>query len=173
MKLLATHAPFLQSRAQLFILPMASDGTVLHTVLARAKTLYPTNYEHYVQACRDGVLMGDVLLERTQKQQTGLGVGGNQGAEYVAYLITTEHAHHNTQASTLKKCLDKLEPRLYELMRYQGLRRIAMLTQPLFKDTSPNVTAIQLWQMLEKIQIPKLTLDVHFDKQFDLAAFDT
>ncbi|MDO5652062.1 MAG: hypothetical protein Q4G13_08030 [Moraxella sp.] len=172
--LVATHEPFLQSPAQLFILPMSSSGTVLHPVLARTKTMFVSNYSAYRQACREGIELGDVLLHRVQKQQLGLGVASNQGAQYIANLISCHHAHHDTQTSTIKACLSKLAPELFELVRYQGVRRAALLASPMFGATAISqniasqdgtaITVQELWSALAALDMPRLRLDVHLDK---------
>ncbi|MDN3398563.1 hypothetical protein QL919_07475 [Psychrobacter sp. APC 3426] len=51
-----THAPILNSSAQLLILPVNSAGILLDPILTRTKTLFPDNYQRYHRACRDGSL---------------------------------------------------------------------------------------------------------------------
>ena len=57
-----THAPILNSSAQLLILPVNSAGMLLDPILTRAKTLYPDHYQRYYRACRDGSLVVDSCL---------------------------------------------------------------------------------------------------------------
>ncbi|HSP85893.1 MAG TPA: hypothetical protein VLN09_09175, partial [Psychrobacter sp.] len=60
-----THAPILNSSAQLLILPVNIAGLLLDPILTRAKTLYPDHYQRYYRACRDGSLVvGSCLLHK-------------------------------------------------------------------------------------------------------------
>ena len=51
-----THAPILNSSAQLLVLPVNTAGILLDPIPTRAKTLFPDNYQRYHHACRDGNL---------------------------------------------------------------------------------------------------------------------
>lgn len=177
----ATHEPFLRTQAKLLILPMSSDGLIVNTVLVRANTLYPSNYEHYKKQAQSGQLqLGDVLLHKTEKHITGLSAPSNHTADYIANLITVNHAHHSTELSTLKTALTALKPQIFELVRYQGLRQVAFLATPLFylptgnpafTRQNPNrpVTPAQFWQLLiSTLDTPRLTITVHFAKEIAL-----
>lgn len=63
-----THAPILNSSAQLLILPVNSPGLLLDPILTRVKTIYPDHYQRYYRACRacrDGSLVvGSCLLHK-------------------------------------------------------------------------------------------------------------
>ena len=175
MTITATHAPFLQTAAQLIILPMNVDGTVGYGVLARIKSMYPAHYEAYRTACRDGIVPGEVLLTKIPKERFGLGIASNQSPNYIASLIVTHHAHDHIVASTFKLCLDKLKPQLFELMRYQGLRRAALYASPLIRklDDLPTLTVDELWTCLQDLELPKFGLEVHFDRQVDIDALSS
>lgn len=180
-----SHRPFLQTTAKLLILPMSSDGTILNPILARTKSLYPSNYETYRRRAIDGELvLGDVLLHKIQKHITGLSAPNNHTADYIANLITTHHAHHSSELSTLKTAFAHLNPQLFELVRYQGLRQAAMLASPLFLPptgnptfTNPNpnrpICPEAFWALLcECLDVPRLHLTVHFSKE-TLLSFGT
>lgn len=178
--LLATHAPFLQSTAQLLILPMSADGTILNPVLSRTKALYPSNYECYKRLAMDGTLaLGDVVLHKCEKHITGLGVPNNQTADYIANIITTNHAHHASELSTLHTAFLTLNPQLFELVRYKGLRQIAMFVAPLFLPPTGNpafakpsthrpITPTHLWQALQVIDVPRVRIMVHFGCEINI-----
>lgn len=166
-RILATHAPFLQSRATLLVVPMSSDGVVRHDVIRRHTGLYPSNYNEYQGLARAGELqLGDVLLHTVQKQATGLSVGTNKTADYIANLITTHHAHHNTQKSTLISTLKALRPKLFDLMRYQNLKAVAFYATPIINET---IVPEFLWQSVhELLDLSRLTIEIHFAKEVDL-----
>lgn len=167
MAILATHDSFLKSDAQLLILPTSSDGVILHNVIAKIMTLYPSNLTKYQSIAKTGELkLGDVVVHTVQKQATGLAVGTNKSADYIANLITTHHAHHQTQKSTLITALKNLNPKLYQLMRYQGLKTAAFYAPPI----SPHaINAELLYQTIQQtLHLPRLRLSVHFDKHVGL-----
>lgn len=177
----ATHEPFLRTDAKLLILPMSSDGIILHTILTRTNTLYPSNYAHYKRHAQDGQLqLGDVLLHKIENHITGLSAPSNHTADYIANLITVNHAHHSTEPSTLKTSLTTLKPQIFELMRYQGLRQVAFLATPLFYLPTGNpdfmrqnlnrpITPSQFWKILTTtFDIPRLHITVHFSKEIEL-----
>ena len=73
-----THAPILNSSAQLLVLPVNNAGILLDPILTRSKNLYPDNYQHYFRACREGSLMvGSCLMHKRVREQAGLGVSSN------------------------------------------------------------------------------------------------
>ena len=190
-----THAPILNSSAQLLILPVNNAGILLDPILTRTKRLYPDNYQRYYRACRDGSLeIGSCLLHKRSREQAGLGVSsnGNQPS-YIANLVISDHPYHPTRALWLTTALVDLQQQLIPLIRYQGVRRIALLTHPLIsfsanKDTQnlhhSSVNDISLadssnssgfetldWHddilplLTQQLQdLPKLRIDMHLPK---------
>lgn len=64
-----THAPILNSSAQLLILPVNNAGILLDPILMRSKNLYPDNYQRYFSACREGSLMvGSCLMHKRARE---------------------------------------------------------------------------------------------------------
>ena len=113
-----THAPILNSSAQLLILPVNTAGILLDPILSRAKTLYPDNYQRYYRACRDSSLaVGSCLLYKRSREQAGLGVSsnGNQPS-YIANLVVSDHAYHAVRVRWLTAALADLQQ---QLIRYQ------------------------------------------------------
>ena len=131
-----THAPILSSSAQLLILPVNTAGTLLDPILMRAKTLFPDNYQRYYRACRDGSLSaGSCLLHKRTREQAGLGISsnGNQPS-YIANLVISDHPYHPTRTRWLTAALIDLHHQLIPLIRYHGIRRVALLAQPLIDN---------------------------------------
>lgn len=128
-----THAPILNSSAQLLVLPVNNAGLLLDPILARSKNLYPDNYQRYFRACRDGSLMvGSCLMRKRAREQAGLGVSSNGSQpSYIANLVVSDHPYHPSRASWLIAALVDLQQQLIPLIRYQGIRRIALLARPL------------------------------------------
>lgn len=135
-----THAPILNSSAQLLILPVNNAGILLDPILTRSKNLYPDNYQRYYRACRDGSLMvGSCLLHKRAREQAGLGVSSNGSQpSYIANLVITDHPYHPSRSRWLTAALVDLQQQLIPLVRYQGVRRIALLARPLVYNTKPN-----------------------------------
>lgn len=167
--ILATHDPFLQSKAQLFVLPVSTDGNILHPVVARCKTMFAENYQVYYQSAVMGELtLGQVMLNRVSRQQTGLGVR-TDNAEYVANLLVQKFAYHQVSERMFLLCLKTLKPMVYELMRYQGLRRVAFIASPLLVQHTDVPTALTAGQIIELWtqvfgDVPKLSIFIHFAK---------
>ncbi len=138
-----THAPILNSSAQLLILPVNSAGILLDPILSRAKTLYPDNYQRYFRACRDSSLaVGSCLLHKRSLEHAGLGISsnGNQPS-YIANLVISDHPYHPTRLRWLMAALGDLQQQLIPLIRYQGIRRVALLARPLiFNKPQQNST---------------------------------
>ena len=128
-----THAPILNSSAQLLVLPVNNAGILLDPILTRSKNLYPDNYQRYFRACRDGSLMvGSCLMRKRAREQAGLGVSSNGSQpSYIANLVVSDHPYHPSRASWLIAALVDLQQQLIPLIRYQGIRRIALLARPL------------------------------------------
>lgn len=138
-----THTPILNTRAQLLILPVNTAGTLLDPVLMRTKTLFPDNHQRYYHACRDGRLtVGSCLLHKRSREQAGLGISsnGNQPS-YIANLVTSDHPYHPTRTRWLNASLLDLQQQLIPLIRYQGVRRVALLARPLISYNNPQTDA--------------------------------
>ena len=138
-----THAPILNSSAQLLILPVNNAGILLDPILTRSKNLYPDNYQRYYRACRDGSLMvGSCLVHKRSREQAGLGVSsnGNQPS-YIANLVISDHPYHPTRSRWLTAALVDLQQQLIPLIRYQGIRRVALLARPLISSHAQNGSA--------------------------------
>ena len=196
-----THAPILNSSAQLLILPVNTAGTLLNPILMRAKTLFPDNYQRYHRACRDGSLsVGSCLLHKRTREQAGLGISsnGNQPS-YIANLVVSDHPYHPTRTRWLTTALIDLQHQLVPLVRYHGIRRVALLAHPLIdnrlrsdvsnlsdsfssNDFSSNSSDVAnslpldwyldiLPLLTQQLQdLPKLRIDVHVPKSINIAS---
>ena len=186
-----THLPILNSPAQVLILPVNNSGTLLDPVLTRCKNLYSDNYQRYHRACRDSSLtVGSCLLHKRQREQVGLSAShnGNQPS-YIANLIISDHPYHPTRTRWLTTALVDLQLQLMPLIRYQGVRKVALLARPLtsdnpsINDTNRDKTALVHdmsrtpldWQtevlplIIEYLQdLPKLHVDIHLPKSIDI-----
>ena len=184
-----THAPILNSSAQLLVLPVNSAGMLLDPILTRVKTLYPDNYQRYYRACRDGSLVvGSCLLHKRSREQAGLGVSsnGNQPS-YIANLVISDHPYHPTRSIWLTAALSDLQQQLLPLIRYQGIRHIALLARPLIYNQSRNEADslnnnaqvanalpldwhIDILPLLTQYlrDLPKIRIDIHLPKNLTL-----
>lgn len=138
-----THAPILNSNAQVLILPVNNAGSLLDPVLTRTKTLYPDNYQNYYRNCRDGSLViGSCLLHKRELGLAGLGAShnGNQ-PRYIANLVVSNHPYHPPRIQWLSAALVDLHQQLLPLIRYQGVRTLALLARPLIYDNPPDIEA--------------------------------
>lgn len=186
-----THAPILNSSAQLLILPVNNAGILLDPILTRSKNLYPDNYQRYYRACRDGsLLVGSCLMHKRSREQTGLGVSsnGNQPS-YIANLVISDHPYHQTRTRWLTAALVDLQQQLITLIRYQGIRRVALLARPLISNHSQNRSAqnndIDNAELAKSIaldwhtdilpllthylqDLPKLRIDIHLPKEIKI-----
>ncbi len=186
-----THAPILNSSAQLLILPVNNAGILLDPILTRSKNLYPDNYQRYYRACHDGnLLVGSCLMHKRSREQAGLGVSsnGNQPS-YIANLVISDHAYHPTRARWLTAALVDLQQQLIPLIRYQGIRRVALLARPLISSHSQNRSAqnndIENAELAKSIaldwhtdilpllnhylqDLPKLRIDIHLPKEIKI-----
>ena len=186
-----THAPILNSSAQLLILPVNNAGILLDPILTRSKNLYPDNYQRYYRACRDGsLLVGSCLMHKRSREQAGLGVSsnGNQPS-YIANLVISDHAYHPTKTRWLTAALVDLQQQLIPLVRYQGIRRVALLARPLISSHSQNRSAqnndIENAELAKSIaldwhtdilpllnhylqDLPKLRIDIHLPKEIKI-----
>ena len=186
-----THAPILNSSAQLLILPVNNAGILLDPILTRSKNLYPDNYQRYYRACRDGSLMvGSCLMHKRSREQAGLGVSsnGNQPS-YIANLVISDHPYHPTRSRWLTAALVDLQQQLIPLIRYQGIRRVALLARPLISSHAQNGSAqnndIDNAELARSIaldwhsdilpllthhleDLPKLRIDIHLPKYINI-----
>ena len=186
-----THAPILNSSAQLLILPVNNAGILLDPILTRSKNLYPDNYQRYYRACRDGSLMvGSCLMHKRSREQAGLGVSsnGNQPS-YIANLVISDHPYHPTRSRWLTAALGDLQQQLIPLIRYQGIRRVALLARPLITSHAQNGSAqnntISDAELAKAIaldwhsnilpllthhleDLPKLRIDIHLPKDINI-----
>ena len=186
-----THAPILNSSAQLLILPVNNAGILLDPILTRSKNLYPDNYQRYYRACRDGSLMvGSCLVHKRSREQAGLGVSsnGNQPS-YIANLVISDHPYHPTRSRWLTAALVDLQQQLIPLIRYQGIRRVALLARPLITSHAQNPSAqnndIDNAELVKSIaldwhsdvlplvthhlqDLPKLRIDIHLPKDINI-----
>lgn len=138
-----THAPILNSSAQLLVLPVNNAGILLDPILTRSKHLYPDNYQRYFRACREGSLMvGSCLMHKRAREQAGLGVSSNGSQpSYIANLVISDHPYHSPRVSWLSAALVDLQQQLIPLIRYQGIRRVALLARPLITSHAQNPSA--------------------------------
>ena len=135
-----THSPILNSKAQVLLLPVNSAGILLDPVLTRSKTLYPDNYQRYHRACRDGsLIVGSCLLHKRQHERAGLGASTNSNQPiYIANLVVSDHPYHPARQRWLSSALTDLQQQLMPLIRYHGVRKMAVLTRPLIFSNPPN-----------------------------------
>lgn len=142
-----THDPILNSSAQILVLPVSHAGTFVDSVLIRSRTLYPDNYEHYYQSCRNGRLkIGKCLLHKRVLESTGLTAADTRKQPtYIANMVITDHPHHPTRSRWLESALYDLQQQLIPLILNQGIRRVSILARPLIYIPSqapqPSYTA--------------------------------
>lgn len=175
--ILTTHEPFLQSKAQMLLLPVSTDGNLAHPVVARCKSLFADNYDVYHKKAIAGELMlGQTLTVTLDRQITGLGVQTNS-VQYIGNLVCQKFPEHPISIRMFERCLTELKPKLYELMRYQGVRRVALLGSALLIKTttepSPQVVWLTAQSIVQSVQsvlgdVPKLTVEIHFNKETEL-----
>lgn len=162
----------------MLIMPVSTDGNIAHPVIARCKGLYADNYEHYQKKAIGGELsLGDALVFRISKQTTGFGVQTG-GAEYVGSLVVQKFPEQPISVRMLTRSLTALKPHVYELMRYKGLRRVAILGSALLvKDATQESSTVE-WLTAEHVlnvcqdvlgDVPKLTVEVHFGRDIPLS----
>lgn len=174
-----THASILNSSAQVLVIPVNTAGILLDPVLARTKTLYPDNYQRYYRACRDGNLaVGSCLLHKRLREHAGLGVSsnGNQPS-YIANLVVSDHPYHPARSRWLIGAFTDLQQQLIPLIRYQGLRKIALFARPLIPNNTQNndtpkshiINSVPLDWATETLplltqylqNLPKVRIDIH------------
>lgn len=184
-----THDPILNSSAQVLILPVNTAGITLDPVLMRCKTLYPDNYQRYYRACRDSSLMvGSCLIHKRMLEHVGLPASPNSNQPtYIANIAVSDHAYHPARELWLQNALTDLQQQLLPLIRYQGVRRIALLTRPLIFVNEPAIPessvsddaisrvpldwhSITLPLIKAKLQyLPNVTIDCHIPRNVPLA----
>lgn len=174
--ILTTHEPFLQSKAQMLLLPVSTDGNLAHPVVARCKSLFADNYEAYHKKAIAGELMlGQTLTVTLDRQITGLGVQTNS-VQYIGNLVCQKFPEHPISVRMFERCLTELKPKLYELMRYQGVRRVALLGSALLAksgEPSEHVSWLTVQSIVQSVRsvlgdVPKLTIEIHFNKETEL-----
>lgn len=172
----------------MLLLPVNSAGILLDPVLTRSKMLYPDNYQRYHRACRDSSLqVGSCLLHKREHERAGLGANSNSNQPiYIANVVISDHPYHPTRKQWLGAALDDLAQQLMPLIRYQGIRKMSVLTRPLIsnnrfdRDRFENVNTelinhtISLpldWQsttlplLIKHLQdLPKLRIELHVPK---------
>lgn len=171
MKIQARHESILHSSASVLILGLSSDGMVLDPVIKRLMGLYPCFYQHYKeQSQKQALLFGDIIAHPVQKQSTGLSAGTNTGASHIIGVIVQNHPTQDTRPTAWQNALNTIDSKLYELMRYNGVRHIALLAP---KDNEPSIqnNAERFWQILQKLSTTRVRLDVHFDKRVHIDGF--
>lgn len=135
--------------------------------------------------------VGSCLLHKRALEQAGLNISsnGNQPS-YIANLVVSNHPYHPTRSQWLIAALNDLSEQLIPLIRYQGIRRIALLARPLIHNHLRNETAnlsnaanlanagslaldwhadilpLLLQQHLQ--DLPKVQIDIHLPKDFDI-----
>lgn len=175
-----THTPILNSSAQILVLPVNTAGILLDPVLMRTKNLFSDNYQRYYRACRDNSLkVGSCLLHKRTLEHAGLGISSNGNQpNYIANLVTSDHPYHPTRSRWLNASLIDLQQQLIPLIRYQGIRRAALLARPLISYNHPqddtndalnSSNSVPLdWHtdtlplLTRQLQdLPKLRIDIH------------
>lgn len=168
--ILPTHDPFLQSRAQVLALPVSTDGNLSHPVLTRCKAVFADNHQQYYQRALLGeLLLGQVMLTQVARQSLGLGIS-TSNVSHIAHLMTQKSVSHMVSERMLLTCLKALKPMIYELMRYQGVRRVSFFAPPLLMSKnreSPILTAQMIFDGWYAVfaDMPKLTILLHFAKE--------
>lgn len=185
-----THAPILNSRAQVLIIPVNTAGILLDPVLARTKTLYPDNYQRYYRACRDGnLVVGSCLLHKRVREHAGLIPSHNSNQpSYIANLIVSDHPYHPPRQRWLNAALTDFCQQLIPLIRHQGVRQMALLARPLIfiqasdapssPDSSHSANTITVpldWHsatlplLVKHLQdLPRVRTDLHIPKSMAL-----
>jgi|GEM_PF-398239 len=134
-----TRAPILNTRAQVLVLPVNTAGILLDPILMRTQTLYADNYRQYRRACLESWLTtGSCLLHKRQREHAGLGASSNGNQpQYIANLTISRHPYHDPKMVWLNAALMDLKQQLTKLIRYEGIRRIAIFARPLL-SLCPN-----------------------------------
>lgn len=177
-----TYEPILMSNAQVLVLPVNSAGLLLDAVLVKSKALYPDNYKRYRRACQSGELKaGSCLLFKRELESSGLSASfnGNQ-PRFIANLVVSDHPYHPPRSEWLFAAIKDLQQQLLPLVRYQGIRKLALLTRPLIFTNEKRLDAKQIsrlpldWQHTtlplltnELSQIPKLQSMLHLPKSME------
>lgn len=189
-----TRAPILNTRAQVLVLPVNTAGILLDPILMRTQTLYADNYRQYRRACLESWLTaGSCLLHKRQREHAGLGASSNGNQpQYIANLTIARHPYHDPKTVWLNAALMDLKQQLTKLIRYEGVRRIAIFARPLLslcsndsvdaadtlentasemEDTAlsvPNAAVLALFDELK--DVPRLRIDIHLPRLPTLSA---
>ena len=102
-------------------------------------------------------------MHKRSREQAGLGVSsnGNQPS-YIANLVISDHPYHPTRSRWLTAALVDLQQQLIPLIRYQGIRRVALLARPLITSHAQNPSAQN--NDIDNAELAKsIALDWHSD----------
>ena len=189
-----TRAPILSTRAQVLVLPVNTAGILLDPILMRTQTLYADNYRQYRRACLESWLTaGSCLLHKRQREYAGLGASSNGNQpQYIANLTIARHPYHNPKTVWLNAALMDLKQQLIKLIRYEGVRRIAIFARPLLSlcsdnhfDTADaikdgyseidskalNVSDAAVLALFDELKdVPRLRIDIHLPRLPTLSA---
>ncbi len=188
----STHDPILNSNAQVLLLPVNTAGIWLDPILTRSKSLYPDNYQRYHRACREGsLIVGSCLLHQRIRERAGLSAShnGNQPS-YIANLVISDHPYHPTRTRWLEAALLDFCQQIIPLIRYQGVRKMALLARPLISSKQTiddplsranNANTLPLdWQattlplLIKYLQhLPKVHTTLHLPKSMALTLNNT
>lgn len=151
-----------QDRYQALMIPVPVSGIFRHRHLLKVQALYPEFYAMYKQACERSELgLGDIFVYETQRDLVGIGVGGALSKpKFLVAMAVTEFAENPPHLRFIEQAFVKLEPKLFNLGRYQGIRRVAMLASDelLLPDSKEFETDIL--PLLEKYLQPVNSLNV-------------
>lgn len=171
MRISPCHDSILHSRASVLIIGLSRDGTILAPALQRLMGLYPCFYQHYKDKAQKGELaLGEVLVHLVQKQTSGLASSTNTKATYVIGVIAQNHATQHTHVAAWQQACLAINPKLYEFMRYKHLHQVALLAP---KENASSFDYRNFWHSLQKLNTPRVHIDVHFDKSVDIASFES
>ncbi|MFP3570177.1 hypothetical protein, partial [Paraburkholderia sp. SIMBA_030] len=97
----------------------------------------------YHRACRDGSLnVGSCLLNKRTREQVGLGISSNGNQpNYIANLVISNHPYHPARTRWLTAALIDLQQQIIPLIRYQGIRRVALLARPLISGKPRDIVS--------------------------------
>ena len=137
-------------------------------------------------------MVGSCLVHKRSREHAGLGVSsnGNQPS-YIANLVISDHPYHPTIARWLTAALVDLQQ---QLIRYQGIRRVALLARPFITSHAQNDSAqngsaqnnaINDTELAKSIaldwhsdilpllthhleDLPKLRIDIHLPKDINI-----
>ncbi|GAA0323647.1 hypothetical protein [Psychrobacter aestuarii] len=189
-----TRAPILNTRAQVLVLPVNTAGILLDPILMRTQTLYADNYRQYRRACLESWLTtGSCLMHKRQREHAGLGASSNGNQpQYIANLTIARHPYHDPKMVWLNAALMDLKQQLTKLIRYDGVRRIAIFARPLLslcsndsviaadaienaasemEDTALSASDTAVLALFDELKdVPRLRIDIHLPRLPTLSA---